>query len=203
MCSVYTCGQHRCEKSCHPCTANTQSCPSDPRVIATCPCGKHNVTELLGGKNRTSCTDPIPTCESECQKVAVCGHACTSKCHPGECPPCKVKIEVPCRCQSNSFQDTCSNVCEASGGEPPLCDRVCKSIRNCGKHACGEKCCPAMKVKGQRKLGTEHVHDCPEVCNQLLSCGIHKCQDMCHKGKCRPCLGKKRENENLCIGELT
>lgn len=117
-----------------------------------------------------------------------CGHSCTQKCHIGECPPCQVKVQVPCRCQSTSFQDTCANVCEAAGGEPPLCDRECKSIRNCGKHACGVECCPAMKVKGQRKVGTEHAHDCPEVCDQLLSCGNHRCQDMCHKGKCRPCL---------------
>ncbi|KAI8077197.1 hypothetical protein BDF21DRAFT_385106 [Thamnidium elegans] len=186
--TVFMCGQHHCKKSCHPCTANSQACPSDPSIVKTCPCGKHKVEELLEGKNRTSCNDPIPTCESVCGKVSVCGHACKEKCHLGDCPSCEVKVQVPCRCQSTSFEDTCSNVCEAAGGEPPLCERICKSIRNCSKHPCGMKCCPAMKVKGKRKLGTEHVHDCPQVCDQLLSCGIHRCQDMCHKGKCRPCL---------------
>lgn len=142
----------------------------------------------MDGKNRESCTDPVPTCEFTCNKVAVCGHRCLKKCHLGDCPPCQAAVEVPCRCQSTSFKDTCAKVCEASGGEPPLCDRVCKSQRNCGKHACGVKCCPAMKVKGKRKAGTELAHECPETCDQLLSCGLHKCQAMCHKGKCAPCL---------------
>lgn len=185
--TVFMCGLHHCKKSCHPCTANSQPCPTDPSIVKTCPCGKHKVEQLLK-KNRTSCSDPVPTCESVCGKVSVCGHACKEKCHLGDCPPCEVKVQVPCRCQSTFFEDTCSHVCEAAGGEPPLCDRVCKSIRNCGKHPCGMKCCPAMKVKGKRREGTEHVHDCPQVCDQLLSCGTHRCQDMCHKGKCRPCL---------------
>ncbi|KAI7903173.1 uncharacterized protein BX663DRAFT_560725 [Cokeromyces recurvatus] len=186
--TAYLCGQHYCQKSCHPCTANSQVCPFDPSVIKTCPCGAHTIMELLAGKERITCTDPIPTCESVCNKMAVCGHHCMEKCHTGPCPPCQVTIEVLCRCQSTTFEDTCANVCEAAGGEPPLCDRVCRSMRNCGRHQCGVKCCPAMKVKGKRRPGTEFLHDCPLQCDQLLSCGIHRCQDKCHKGKCRPCL---------------
>lgn len=110
------------------------------------------------------------------------------KCHLGDCPPCQESVEVSCRCQTTSFKDTCYNVCEEAGGEPPLCERICKSVRNCGRHPCGAKCCPAMKVKGKRKAGTEFAHDCPLKCDQLLSCGTHPCQDMCHKGKCLPCL---------------
>ena len=185
---MFTCGQHRCEKSCHPCTANSQSCPWDPKTITTCPCGKHTVTDLLQGEKRASCTDPVPTCESVCNKVSLCGHPCERKCHTGDCPPCMVNVKVPCRCQATSFQKACASVCKATGGEPPVCERVCKSIRNCGKHLCGMECCPAMKVNGQRRINTEHFHDCPQVCDQLLTCGKHRCQDMCHKGKCRPCL---------------
>ncbi|RCI06222.1 FKBP12-associated protein, partial [Rhizopus stolonifer] len=184
--AMFACGQHQCEKSCHPCTANAQPCPADPTFIKTCPCGAHTIAELVG--ERTSCTDPIPTCESTCNKVSACGHPCSEKCHVGDCPPCQVKVQVACRCQSTSFEETCADVCEANGGEPPLCDRICRSIRNCGRHQCGQKCCPAMKVKGKRKAGTEYAHDCPQVCDQLLSCGIHRCQDKCHKGKCLPCL---------------
>ncbi|KAI9476112.1 MAG: hypothetical protein EXX96DRAFT_575824 [Benjaminiella poitrasii] len=186
--TAYPCGQHYCQKSCHPCTANSQTCPADPSVVKSCPCGAHTVVELLSGSDRTACTDPIPTCDSVCNKVSVCGHRCLEKCHTGDCPPCQQTTEVACRCQSTTFEDTCANVCEAAGGEPPLCDRVCKSMRNCGRHQCGAKCCPAMKVNGKRKSGTEFLHDCPLKCDQLLSCGIHRCQDTCHKGKCRPCL---------------
>ncbi|KAG1123324.1 hypothetical protein G6F42_010657 [Rhizopus arrhizus] len=186
--AVYSCGQHRCQKSCHPCSANTQVCPFDPNVIKTCPCGSHSVMELLNGKNRESCTDPMPTCESICNKISECGHPCPQKCHLGDCPPCQVTVDVPCRCQSSTFKESCSDVCEATGGEPPLCERVCKSMRNCGRHQCGVECCLAMKVNGKRKPGYEFLHDCPEKCNLLLSCGNHRCQDTCHKGKCLPCL---------------
>ncbi|KAF1797852.1 hypothetical protein V8B55DRAFT_1549404 [Mucor lusitanicus] len=186
--AVYSCGQHRCQKSCHPCSANSQVCPFDPNVINTCPCGSHTVVELLNGKNRESCTDPVPTCESTCNKISECGHPCSQKCHLGDCPPCEVTVDVPCRCQSSTFKDDCANVCEATGGEPPLCDRICKSMRNCGRHQCGVQCCLAMKVNGKRKPGLEFLHDCPEKCNLLLSCGNHRCQDTCHKGKCLPCL---------------
>lgn len=186
--AVYSCGQHRCQKSCHPCSANSQACPFDPNAIQTCPCGNHSVMELLNGKNRASCTDPVPTCQSTCNKISECGHPCPQQCHLGECPPCQVTVDVPCRCQSSTFKDNCADVCEATGGEPPLCDRICKSMRNCGRHQCGVACCPAMKVNGKRKPGYEFLHDCPEKCNLLLSCGNHRCQDTCHKGKCLPCL---------------
>ncbi|KAI8879259.1 hypothetical protein K501DRAFT_257137 [Backusella circina FSU 941] len=185
--SVYKCGIHACKKSCHPCDTNTKDCPFDPSIITTCPCGTHAIDQLLEG-GRTKCTDAIPTCESVCNKRLSCGHACTKACHLGDCPPCWESVKVPCRCQSSTFTKTCANVCEAAGGEPPLCDRVCKSIRNCGQHACGNVCCPAAKANGKRREGTEHVHDCPETCNKTLSCGNHQCKAKCHKGKCQPCL---------------
>ncbi|KAI8967924.1 hypothetical protein BDF20DRAFT_917174 [Mycotypha africana] len=184
----YVCGLHHCQKSCHPCLANSQVCPFDPTVISTCPCGKYSISELLNGKSREKCTDIIPTCESICDKIRPCGHRCEAKCHLGHCPPCQVEVEVPCRCQSSTFVDTCANVCEAAGGEPPICDRVCKSMRNCGRHQCGAKCCPAMKSKGKKKTGTDFIHDCPEICGRLLSCGNHYCKEKCHKGNCPPCL---------------
>ncbi|CEP11623.1 hypothetical protein [Parasitella parasitica] len=199
--NVYLCGQHRCQKSCHPCSANSQACPFDPAVVKHCPCGSHTVSELLApGKDRESCTDPIPTCDSACNKLSACGHPCSEKCHLGDCPPCQVTVDIPCRCQSSTFKGTCAEVCEAIGGEPPLCERICKSMRNCGRHQCGVACCMAMKVNGKRKPGCEFLHDCPEKCDQLLSCGTHRCQDMCHKGKCRPCLEATFDNVTCHCG---
>ncbi|KAI9247058.1 hypothetical protein BY458DRAFT_68498 [Sporodiniella umbellata] len=186
--TFYNCEKHACNKPCHPCTANTQTCPFDPSLITTCPCGSQTVLDLTQNRNRTSCTDPIPTCSSKCNKKLPCGHLCQDVCHTGECSPCTMTVQVSCRCQMNQFEKTCSEVCEAAGGEPPLCTRVCKAGRNCGRHQCGAVCCPAVKVNGKSRKGTEFLHDCSNTCNKLLSCGIHDCQERCHKGKCPPCL---------------
>ncbi|CEG81703.1 hypothetical protein RMATCC62417_15868 [Rhizopus microsporus] len=184
---MYKCQQHSCQKGCHPCLADAQSCPFDPDTVTTCPCGSNPISELTS-KKRTACTDPIPTCESTCNKKLACGHACQMKCHVGECPPCQILVQVSCRCQATTFERTCSAVCEAAGGSPPLCDKVCKTNRNCGRHQCGVVCCPAAKVNGKNKKGTDAVHDCSFTCGKLLSCGTHTCQAKCHKGNCLPCL---------------
>ncbi|KAI9027601.1 hypothetical protein CLU79DRAFT_739911 [Phycomyces nitens] len=185
--STYSCGIHRCEATCHPCEATPKKCPYDPSLVKTCPCGAESLA--LGIDKRTSCTDPIPTCGRICSKQLACGHKCEETCHIGECPPCKQVVQVPCRCQSTLFSATCADVCESAGGEPPECDRVCKSMRQCGRHQCGNKCCPAMKQKGKKKQGVaDNIHECPLVCGRTLGCGIHTCQDKCHKGRCNPCL---------------
>ncbi|RCH91040.1 FKBP12-associated protein, partial [Rhizopus stolonifer] len=186
--SLYECKKHTCEKPCHPCSANTQPCPFDPSAVKTCPCGSRSVLDLSQNQERTACTDPIPTCESHCNKTLPCGHNCQTKCHLGQCPPCEVSVQVSCRCQANKFEKICSEVCEAAGGESPLCNRVCKAGRNCGRHQCGAVCCPAAKTNGKSRKGTEFLHDCPNTCNKTLSCGTHQCQEKCHKGKCPPCL---------------
>ncbi|KAI9274326.1 hypothetical protein BDA99DRAFT_431911 [Phascolomyces articulosus] len=186
----FACGQHRCQKKCHPQDSQPVICPYDPAIVTTCPCGSTSITSLLDGVNRSSCTDSIPTCTSTCAKQLPCGHTCNQTCHLGDCPPCEELVQVPCRCRSSTFQATCASVCEAAGGEPPLCDKICRSMRNCGRHQCKIQCCPASKQKGIKKsvrhAGT--AHDCPEICGRKLSCGIHECKEPCHKGRCKPCL---------------
>ncbi|KAI7853388.1 hypothetical protein BDC45DRAFT_511104 [Circinella umbellata] len=189
----FACGQHRCQKKCHPQDTKEVTCPYDPSIVTTCPCGSTSISSLLadGVKNRSSCTDPIPTCTSTCAKQLPCGHTCNQTCHLGDCPPCEELVQVSCRCHSSTFQATCASVCEAAGGEPPLCDKICRSMRNCGRHQCKIQCCPATKQKNGKKQSIRYtgtVHDCPEICGRKLSCGIHECKEPCHKGRCKPCL---------------
>ncbi|KAI9484553.1 hypothetical protein BDB00DRAFT_129523 [Zychaea mexicana] len=186
----FKCGQHRCQKKCHVQDSKLVTCPYDPTIVTTCPCGTTSITKLLDGANRTSCTDPIPTCTAICAKQLPCGHTCNQTCHLGECPPCEELVQVHCRCKSSTFQATCARVCEVAGGEPPLCDKICRSVRNCGRHQCKIQCCPANKQKGAKKSVRQSgtAHDCPEICGRKLSCGIHECKEPCHKGRCQPCL---------------
>ncbi|CAO3641990.1 unnamed protein product [Cunninghamella echinulata] len=182
--STFDCGIHKCGKKCHSCT-EISTCPYDPTIIKTCPCGSTVIEELLDGKSRSKCTDPIPICGGVCYKLLPCGHTCQQKCHRGECGPCGEHVKVPCQCQSTESEGICSTVTD----KPITCSKICKVMRNCGRHSCGNTCCPANKSKGKKRTpGTEKYHNCPLECGKLLSCGKHTCKEKCHKGPCRPCL---------------
>ena len=65
------CGNHLCERLCHagPCL----SCSLLPANVTHCPCGASTVDSLLSEENqRTSCLDPVPTCDSICGKRLPC-----------------------------------------------------------------------------------------------------------------------------------
>lgn len=53
---VLSCGNHHCQKSCHP--GKCDPCSKSPDEVKTCPCGQSMLTE-----QRTSCLDPIPCCD--------------------------------------------------------------------------------------------------------------------------------------------
>jgi len=80
------CSKHKCEKRCHD--GKCESCPKDPLKMKYCPCG-YNKIELLLGRQRRICTDPIPLCSHECEKYLPCGkHQCQKKCHTDNCQTC-------------------------------------------------------------------------------------------------------------------
>ena len=65
------CGNHLCELTCH--TAPCPPCPLLPSHITTCPCGAMPLSALLSpDQSRTSCLDPVPTCDRPCGKVLPC-----------------------------------------------------------------------------------------------------------------------------------
>ena len=196
------CGKHTCQQGCHPQEEQIPHCPRSPDVVSHCPCGKTSLAELSNAE-RTACTDPIPSCSKPCGKKLGCGHACTKNCHTGDCPPCLRKIPINCRCGRNTFETTCF------GGygqpEPPWCMRTCRVTLNCGRHECGERCCPGESLAAQRlaaKRGKkqslfdavpvrreefEAEHICTRPCGRPLKCGNHNCTDLCHKGPCGSC----------------
>lgn len=205
----FDCGKHNCSKKCHPPDTGMAPCPFSPERVLTCPCGSHSVESLLNGRFRTSCVDEIPLCGDVCGRTLPCGHSCEQKCHLGECARCLKAINVPCRCGSSIYEQPCYRVSASAGGEPPRCDKICRGLRNCGRHQCGAKCCPlANEKKGKsdekkkngnavagpsRNAGNaveeEDAHTCRLVCGKKLKCGNHYCQMLCHKLHCHPCLG--------------
>jgi transcriptional repressor NF-X1 len=143
------------------------------------------------------CEDPIPTCTSLCLKqLGDCSHTCSSPCHAGPCPPCRIKIVRPCRCGATTQDVDCHR--EQGGHTDILCDRPCPALRSCGKHQCNRSCCPLASLAGIKGKGRKRAeedppdergwHVCDLVCKKLLPCGNHTCEERDHKGPCPPCL---------------
>lgn len=144
---------------------------------------------------RQSCEEPVPHCERICEKALQCGHLCLSVCHTGDCAPCTQVMEVDCRCG----RVTGETMCHEGDIQHPLCFRTCQATRNCGRHRCGDHCCPGEKKASQRiaqqkkqRLGPESLpveaeHICVETCGRPLKCGSHFCEQLCHRGACQSC----------------
>ena len=133
-----------------------------------CPCGKTRVASFT---QRTSCEDPIPLCPQRCEKPLSCGHECQSLCHHGDCPPCELLIDAPCRCGSSTRKTPCHRICKTE----ILCERTCTATKSCGRHHCGATCCSGD-------------HLCTKICGRSLKCGSHNCTVLCHRGPCPTCL---------------
>ncbi|CAF3285115.1 unnamed protein product [Rotaria socialis] len=172
---LLSCGHHRCPKPCHngPCL----DCLLLPQNCKTCACGKTN----MDNQQRTSCLDPLPTCEKSCEKFLPCGpidnhHQCSIQCHNGPCPPCSKESILQCRCGQSKKSASCIEVIQYDPIKNPFCcERRCNKKKLCGKHRCNEQCCD------------RDVHVCEIICGKSLNCGIHKCEELCHKNFCRKC----------------
>lgn len=208
----YDCGEHKCEKSCHPQDEDCRHCPLSPDVVSRCPCGKTPLS-TLSETPRTSCTDEIPRCDKMCRRSLPCGHECQSPCHAGPCSPCLELRDVSCRCGRTSTQLTCT---QADSRPTPRCSRPCKGSLNCRRHFCEERCCPMEKQakermaarKQQRRQAptlaiTEEVeeeHTCERVCGRALKCGNHFCAFPCHTGPCPSCMEAIWEDVTCACG---
>ncbi|KAH6686497.1 transcriptional repressor NF-X1 [Verticillium dahliae] len=190
----YDCGHHECQKTCHPQDEVEAHCPLSPDVVENCPCGKTPLEQLLE-QPRQSCQDPVPHCQETCGKILACGHECDRTCHVGPCPPCYQRMDISCRCGRTSSR----TLCHGDDMALPVCMRVCQAQLNCGRHQCGDRCCPGEKkaverqaAKRKNKLQSpdeiEAEHICIRVCGRTLKCGAHQCQQICHRGPCGSCL---------------
>jgi transcriptional repressor NF-X1 len=195
----FDCGVHKCQKECHTQDTQASHCPRSPDVVAHCPCGKTALTDI-SDKPREICQDPIPSCTQPCGKTLPCGHPCEQICHTGNCGNCKQTVVIQCRCGRTAS----NSICHQGKAEAPLCMRVCRTLLNCGRHGCDERCC-AGERKASERLSTkrrqrplhsaprpvddmfEAEHICTRQCGRLLKCGTHMCEELCHKGPCGTC----------------
>ncbi len=208
----FDCGnpEHFCEGICHIQDPSPAHCPFSPDVVSTCPCGKTNLNSLLA-EPRKDCSALIPHCQEKCSKLLLCGHFCEQICHDGECLPCLQKTLISCRCG----RTTSNTVCHQGMEEQPQCPRVCRATLNCGRHECGERCCPGEKKASERQASRrkhralnapavddniESEHICVRTCGRALKCGQHQCANLCHKGPCSTCLEAVFEEISCACG---
>ncbi|KAJ2852059.1 FKBP12-associated protein [Coemansia brasiliensis] len=202
------CGIHKCERSCHPLPEPGVShgeCPWDPEIVSACHCGKKLASEL--GAARTKCTDPVPSCNQECQRqLPGCSHTCTEACHVGACPPCEVMVEKTCMCGATKHRIKCS---QAQDNTQLLqCERLCSKMRACRRHQCSVRCCPSdhtdmngTVVPSERIApGVTDPHQCTLPCGRLLRCKNHLCEELCHRGSCPPCRNAEFEELSCPCG---
>lgn len=101
------CGNHFCNQICHsgPC----KECVDKPSKVLTCPCGKTQISTLMGENARKKCLDPIAVCGLPCGKLLPCKrHYCNDMCHvERDCRPCKEIVEQECRCQKKKRKIEC------------------------------------------------------------------------------------------------
>ncbi|EIW85230.1 hypothetical protein CONPUDRAFT_135045 [Coniophora puteana RWD-64-598 SS2] len=232
----FACGTHTCSLSCHPPSSRPPTCPFDPVLMTNCPCGRISLgsgNEYLlvisatpndpkdpslprdhkhpppGYLPRTSCTTPVPTCLSLCTRPhAACGHPCEARCHPGQCPPCAVRLRRACRCGSHVREVVCG---EEGEGRDWACGRVCNGMLNCRRHRCTRACCPLASLSaaaaGKRKAAAGALeldddqdgglHTCELICGKVLGCGNHTCERRDHRGVCGNCL-RSEFTEMIC-----
>ncbi|KAI8612804.1 hypothetical protein BC830DRAFT_1135044 [Chytriomyces sp. MP71] len=188
------CGKHICTQLCH--IGDCEPCERMPELVSTCPCGAITLSNL--GITRKSCLDPIPTCCSTCDKKLPCAHYCLEKCH-SPLDPCRCvgQKTVSCDCGKSSDQVPCSDYIQnekKGSGTHIKCNSLCKTLRNCGKHQCSNRCCI---LKGDSSL-----HDCPLPCNKMLQCGNHRCAAGCHSGHCRRCLVATFDEVSCNCGDM-
>ncbi|KAF9010411.1 hypothetical protein BDZ89DRAFT_1226890, partial [Hymenopellis radicata] len=134
--------------------------------------GKRNV--LVGGYKCFCGSTPSPnarlatphSCGNPCSRSKnACPHPCPLSCHPGPCPPCKVMLEVPCKCpRARIVPVRCGEDTRVSCGE------TCGRDLNCGKHKCQKSC----------HLGP--CGDCQQVVDQKCWCGDEMRQTACGAG---------------------
>jgi transcriptional repressor NF-X1 len=154
---LLSCSNHHCSKSCHP--GPCPPCPRSLSQITTCACGQTKISALKPQpKTRLLCTDRLPTCGGKCSKLLSCGtHRCQLACHDGPCEPeiCEGSVVVKCECGGSQESFKCKelSLSKASVGEgadsvikkaelPKVkCNSICRTLRNCGKHQCANRCC--------------------------------------------------------------
>ena len=165
---ILSCGKHPCGEFCH--LGFCKPCKRASTQPLYCNCGIAKLDPPI------QCGVPPPTCGGPCKKKLECGHACSMKCHNGNCPPCLELVSRFCNCA----KELVTNVfCHKTGYN---CGQVCNAELECG-HTCQKVCHAAGKCITSRE--DLMANGCGQKCGKFRDACGHKCQAQCHPEK--PC----------------
>ncbi|KAK8803757.1 hypothetical protein WA158_001451 [Blastocystis sp. Blastoise] len=183
---IYMCGQ------CHGIThlecsiaaaSRRYKCPlcnlrltHDPKEASGCFCGET--------PDFVSSLEYPHTCLKPCPKRLPCGHYCHLLCHPGNCPPCKLTMFMPCLCGKTKINVPCqSDMTKCKELVSSMCKEPIRILCNCQRMMVDSTC------------NKRHV-SCNNPCHSVLHTIVnpitnhvdsHMCEMICHEGACPPC----------------
>lgn len=166
---LLACGEHRCKSRCHmgPCPRCEE--PAEQRCV---------------------CGDSVRT--APCWQAALSSSAGAEKGNEGE-----ASGTTGATSEGGTAASEAGALDELLSGGPYRCDKKCNRKKNCGRHRCTNKCCPAASTGApggaplaslDEQAAAQEVHRCLLVCGKRLQCGQHSCQELCHSGHCPPCM---------------
>jgi transcriptional repressor NF-X1 len=176
------CGVHECPDFCH--LGYCKPCKWVRNQPLYCPC---NIAKL---DPPIKCGEPAPSCGGPCLKELKCGHACTLKCHNGNCPPCLEVVTRLCKCGKELKTGIfCHKANDLSCGA------------KCGiELPCGHKCVKNCHIPGKCFSSLEDLQEkgCGQKCLKERKECVHRCQALCHPNKECPKVICKAEIRLYC-----
>ncbi|CDW56088.1 protein shuttle craft [Trichuris trichiura] len=201
---------HLCPLICHP--GSCPPCGDSVELSCFCSTTKRvmdcQTAEPFSVPIQVANVHSLRSCGHPCGRKRRCGvHSCRSRCHPGDCPPCKMDPSVvqTCPCGFTSLKSL--GVERKACTDPvPTCNFICSCVLPCSlpdkPHLCQRKChhgpcscdlttfehcrcgssfrsvkCSTVLSRGM--ICRRELWTCRVVCGKRLSCGKHVCKTFC------------------------
>lgn len=220
------CGEHMCEKSCHPglcgdCETLIEARCYCGAVQKPVPCSSLDEPQQSYSHSEKSWFEGRFSCEQDLVKTYDCGiHNTTESCRPqDELPPhCPFSTDIVshCPCGKTPLQTLLPEPRSSCEDPIPHCDEPCEKQLPCG-HLCEAKChlgdCPScyqtmdISCRCGRTTTTSICHQgqiehplCLRTCQANMSCGRHRCGEHCCTGEKKAAERTAARKKNRLVG---